>query len=215
VFEARASEGEPPNYLYWPAVRFLRGYDGDKSLWRVVAGSVPFVAAPVVPLAGAFASIYVGADLEAFHVALGVALATASSNAGQVLKRRRDWWRLVAGRLWSFEKPNPITSVSVQIRESDRPAAEVALRAAHFHPAATLLTGSVPPDAPDLTSQMRVEEPEAWIVSQDDEDRMARIRAVLAGIGARARVGGRDVFPVGTPDASGSARGQAEEAAKS
>lgn len=215
VFEAPVPELGPLIYRYWPAVRTLRQYEGNKSLWRVSAGAVLFVAAPVVPLAGAFASIYVGADLEAFHVALGVALATASSSAGEILRRRRDWWRLVADRLWSFERPNPATSVSVQIRESDRRAAEVALRGAHFHPAATLLTGSVPPDAPDLTSQVRVEEPEAWGASSDDADRIDRIYAVLTATGVRARVGGRDVFPAGTPDPPGSARGPAEEPAQS
>ncbi|WCB95690.1 hypothetical protein DSM104299_04439 [Baekduia alba] len=204
MFEVSAPQLGPPDYLYWPAVRSLREYEGNESVWRVIAGAVPFVAAPVVPLAGAFASIYVGADLKTFHVALGVVLATASSSAGEILRRRRDWWRLVADRLWSFERPNPATSVSVQIREADRPLAQVALRGAHFHPAATLRTGATPLDAPDLTSQVRVEEPEAWDTSSDDANRIDRIYAVLTAAGVRARVGGRDVFPAQTPDASGS-----------
>jgi hypothetical protein len=215
VFDAPVPELGPLTYQYWPSVRILRQYEGNKSLWRVPAGAVLFAAAPVVPLAGAFASIYVGANLEALHVALGVALATASSSAGEILRRRRDWFHLVANRLWSFERPNPSTSVSVQIRESDRPAAQVALRGARFHPAATLLTGPALPDAPDFTSQVRVEEPEAWATSFDDADRIDRIHAVLTAAGTRARVGGRDVFPTGSPNASGSARGPGEEAFKS
>jgi hypothetical protein len=126
----------------------------------------------------------------------------------EALRRRRDWRALVENRLWTFEKPNPATSVSVQLRESDCAAAQAALRSDRLHPAGVLLTGSPPAYAVDLTTQLRVEEPEAWRMSVTDEHRITRIFEVLHAAGVHARVAGRDIHPksVGAPGSPGRKR---------
>ena len=128
-----------------------------------------------------------------------VVAALVASIVGVVLFPRFTQLRLhrkiVANRLWTFEKPNTPTEVPALLRSEDVEAARVVLRRAQFNPQAFGLSLAVPPDdASDLDYKIAVQEPEAWPQADSPEDRTERIVGVLRAAGLRARVGGVDTF---------------------
>jgi hypothetical protein len=177
-------------------VRTLREFEGWRSLWRVPVSGALFVAVPLGFVAVAVAAAAIAGDDFDFQTAI-VAAVVAVIGSNYViprLARRQLHRKLVAERLWTWEKPNPGTHVRVLVRESDVDEAKRVLRRAGFNPG-MLMTRLVspPPDALDLDVQVGVEEPEAHPQSSSDDDRVRRMASALETAGLRARVAGIDV----------------------
>lgn len=181
----------PEEPSFWDMIRLLREFEGVRCLWRLpVAGflwSLPYL----LPLAAFVVGAYVTRQLG-LVVAVGavtVVLAIAAAKLGQ----KRPWRSIVSDRLWTYLKPNPLGEVPVLVRKQDLEQVQRVLRRKHLNPGTANITGSVPPDAPDLTCRMGVQEPEQWALSSSDVERVERVASVIEQAGLRARVAGRDV----------------------
>lgn len=182
---------------FWDMVGRLRQFEGWRCLWRLPVAAFAYVVGPLLLLGGTVLAAFIaGSD---FDLRTAVVAALVASIVGVVLFPRFTQLRLhrkiVANRLWTFEKPNTPTEVPALLRSEDVEAARVVLRRAQFNPQAFGLSLAVPPDdASDLDYKIAVQEPEAWPQADSPEDRTERIVGVLRAAGLRARVGGVDTF---------------------
>ena len=183
---------------YRRMVRTLREFEGWRCLWRVPVSALLFVAVPVLLVAVTFAGTAIaGSDFNATTALIAAAVTVGGST--YVLPRLTDrelHRKLIADRLWTWEEPNPSTTVSVLLREADVDEAKRALRNAGFNPGIYMTTLSMPPDdAPALNVRVNVEEPRAHPQSVSDDDRVTRIGNALRRAALTARVGGLEVRP--------------------
>lgn len=167
-----------------------------------------------VPFAAAISVALVAVSGRVAGAVVSVAVGLAFDALAKGLRARLPWRAVIDNRLWSFEKPNVLTQVAILVAEEHAPAVRHALRRAQFSPSPYSVRVGTPPDnAADLTVRLAVQEPEAWPQSSSDEDRIARIVAVLRDDGSiRARVGGVDVLPARSDAPKGEARALAEGA---
>jgi hypothetical protein len=136
---------------------------------------------------------------EVWSAAVGSIVVGVSGLAIRHLSGRRLWRKIVADRLWTFEKPNPATEVPVLVHSRDTPAAREALMRARFSPQFYGVRLGMPPEhAPDLNYKLAVHEPDAWPQSTSDDERTRRVAAVLEAAGIRAFVGGVEIRPLAT-----------------
>jgi hypothetical protein len=178
-------------------VRLLRGFEGQASYPRIMAAGVAYVLIRVLPLVGAVGGIYVGSDLKLANVVLGACLSLGLASLSTFFSRSAPWRTIIANRVFTYEEPNPRTMVEFLIHDADFSVAYRALRRAHFIPLYGASVGRPPEDATDLTARIGVQEPEAYLQSTSDDDRIMRIATVLGGVGIRARVASIDAFPDG------------------
>ncbi len=179
-------------------VRVLRQFEGWWCVPRVLAAALAYGGIQLLRVAGAVAGIYVGADLKLSHVVLGVGVSLGSVSLATWISRRSPWRTVLANRLWTYERPNPLGSVELLVRDGDDAMrAYRALRRARFTPLYAASVGTPPDDAADLGARIGVQESEAWMRSVCDDDRLWRIAAILAAAGIRARVSSLDAFPGG------------------
>jgi hypothetical protein len=179
-------------------LRVLRQFEGWRFVRWVLDAALAYGGIQVLRVAGAVAAIYIGADLKLSHVVLGVVVSLGLVSLAAWLSRRLPWRAALANRLWTYERPNPLGFVELLVRDiDDGMRAYRALRRARFVPLYSAAGGAAPPDAPDLRARIGVQEPEAWMRSVSDEDRLWRIASVLADAGIRARVASVDAFPGG------------------
>ena len=173
----------------------LREFEGWRCLWRFPVAVLAYVSPGL---------LFVGATVGAGFIARGrfdlvtaiiVALvAGAAALAARHLARLRLYRKIVADRLWTFEKPNPSAEVPVLVRSRDIYAVKAALRRARFNPQDVGVSlGAPPADALALDYRIGVQEPAAWPQSRSDTDRVERIAAVLDAAGMESRVAGVDV----------------------
>jgi hypothetical protein len=162
-----------------------------------MAAGIAYGATALLPIAGAVAGIYIGADLTPVRVIVGAAVSVGSVGLAARIARRAPWRTIVAHRLRSYEQPNPTSFVELLLAVDDAPSAYPVLRRAHFNPTYEAPVGQPPDDAPDLTARIGVYEPEAWVRSTSDEDRLRRIATALAAADIRARVVLFESFPGG------------------
>jgi hypothetical protein len=188
---------EPEPRTFREMVRVLRDFEGRRCIRRVATAAVAYCAIRLLPLVGAVAAIYIGANLQLEHVVLGAAISLGSASLAVLLSRRTPWRTALRKRLSTYEQPNPRTFVELLIRDDDFAGAYRALRRASFSPLYGASVGRPPDDATDLTARIGIEEPEAWMRSISDDDRLCRIASVLAAAGIRARVATVDAFPGG------------------
>jgi hypothetical protein len=181
---------------YRRMVRTLREFEGWRCLWRVPTSAALFVAVPLFLIGITVAATAIAGDSFDVDPALVAAIVGVggSSYVYPRLARRELHRKLIADRLWTWEKPNPATHVQILLRDADVDDAKRRLRRAGFNPG-TFMTrvGSPPSDAPELEVQVGVEEPEAHIQSSSDEDQVRRMADALDTARIRARVAGVDV----------------------
>jgi hypothetical protein len=178
-------------------VRLLRAFEGWRALPRLAGVVITLGAITVLPFVGAVVGIYVGANLKLANVVLGAVLSVGSGSVAVWLSRRVPWRAILVNRLWTYEEPNPLGFVQLLIRDEAWANTYRVLRRARFTPLYGASVGTPPPDAPDLTTRIGVQEAEAWNQSTCDDDRLLRIAATLAAAGIRARVAGVHAFPGG------------------
>jgi hypothetical protein len=185
-----------PEAPFWELVRRLYDYEGFRSLWRVPIAGFLWALPYLLPLAAFIVGAYTTLDVEVVLVAglITVALTALAAKLAQ----RRPWRSVVNDRLATYLAPNPTAEVAVLVCDQDAERAQRALRRERFNPAASLRIGQPPDDAPELTRQLRVVEPAAWMESASSEQRIVRIAGILERAGLRARVAGRDVNPTPT-----------------
>jgi hypothetical protein len=165
-------------------VRRLREYEGPRSLWRVPFAGFLWALPYLLPLAAFIVGAYATPDVEVVLVAGVITVALGALAA--MLAQRRPWRSIVSDRLETYLAPNPTAEVPVLVRNQDAERAQL-------NPDASLRIGRPPDDGPELTRQLRVVEPAAWMESASDEQRIVRIAGILQRAGLRARVAGRDV----------------------
>jgi hypothetical protein len=169
-------------------------FEGWRCLWRIGTGALLVLALPVVAVGGAVAGYYIVSGGGLPSVIIGSAVTLCSTVGATWLWRRAPWWHLVQRRLATFEAASPWTDTQLLVRSDvDLEGLFGALRRAHFNPYTSRHVGSPPPDAADLDVLVAVQEPSRWAKSSSDEDRIERLRALLSGLGIRARVGGVDI----------------------
>lgn len=186
-------------------VWLLREFEGWRCLWRVPAAAAAYASTGLLAVGGAVAAIYIGSDLKLYRVVIGAIVSLGSTAVAGLAARQKPWRAIFACRLWKYEAPSPRTRLEVLVRNEESVRAWHVLRQGRFVPLYGALLVAPPPDALDLNNRIGVQEPEAWIRSTSDEDRIRRIAAVFEAAGLRARVSGLDVFPGGrvergTPD---------------
>lgn len=173
----------------------LQQFEQWRCWWRLPVAAFLYATVPLLSVVAVVLAAFIargGFDLRT-AVAAAVVVLVATSIVGPRLARRQFHRKVIADRLWRYERPNPATLVEVLIRAPDLDAARAALRSEKFNPGAhSASLGSPPPDAQDLNWRFGVCEPEAWPQSTSDEDRIRRIHAALGQAGIRARVGGMD-----------------------
>jgi hypothetical protein len=153
-----------------------------------MAGGLPVVAAVVIAVL-TIPNRVVSAAASAVIVLVFNALR-------QRIQARFPWRMVIERRLWTYEKPNPRSEVRVLLRSADIPAICTALRAAKFNPwAYGVKLPAFPGDAPDYDYKIGVHEPEAWMQSSSDSERMDRVVEVLRRAGLRARIGEIGTLP--------------------
>lgn len=184
------TQDRPIREMVW----LLREFEGQCCLWRVPAAGVAFAAPGLVALGAAVAAIYIGSDLKLYLVVLGAIVSLAGTAAAGLIGRRKPSGALFARRLWTYEAPSPRTRLEVLVRDEDAARAWHVLRRNRLVPLYGALLTVPPPEALDLSNRIGVQEPEAWMHSTSDEDRIRRISAVFEAAGMRTRVSGRDVF---------------------
>jgi hypothetical protein len=128
---------------------------------------------------------------------LGAIVSLGSTAAAALVARRKPWRAIFTRRLWTYDAPSPRTRLEVLVRDKDSVNAWHVLRRSRFVPLYGALLVVPPSDASDLNNRIGVQEPEAWMRSTSDEDRIRRIAEVFESAGIRARVSGRDVLPGG------------------
>lgn len=179
----------------------LRQFERWRCWWRLPVAGLLYAVVPLFFIGATVLAAFIAGndfDLTTAVIAAAVGLG-ATYIVGPRLSRRQLHRRLVADRLWSYEAPNPATSVEVLIREPDLHAARTALRRAKFNPGVySAGVGTPPLDAADLNHRFGVEEPAAWQQSASDAGRIQRIARVLGAAGIRARVDGIDTLPAAT-----------------
>lgn len=180
---------------FWRMVRVLRDFEGWRCLWRVPIAGLLRVLPWVVGLAGGVGAIYIAANLEFVHVVVGVLAGAVSTTAATWLARREPWRSIIAGRLWTYERPEAVPETSVLVQPASLDRSVRALRRDKLNTARARAISAPPPNAPTLTTEIVVVEPSAWARSGSDADRIVRIAEILKGANVRARVAGRDVFP--------------------
>lgn len=180
---------------FWRMVVRLREFEGWRCLWRVPVAALLYAIVPLAFVGATVLAAYIAGDDFDFRTAVASAIVVVGATAllAPGLARRHFHRKVIADRLWTFEKPNPATQVFVLLRSADEQAARLALRRAKLNPQHYGLRFSLPPpDAPDLDHRLAVQEPAAWAQAVSDEDRIRRIAGVLTKAGIRARVGGID-----------------------
>lgn len=171
----------------------LRDFDGVMSFWRVPVAMGTWLAIRGVPVAAAVVVALVTVHGRVAEAALSALIALILDSLGGAVRARLPWQFLVARRLWTFERPNPATEVSILVPCEDADGARRALRRASFNPQRfSLRLGSPPADRPELDLQLRVQEPAIWAQSRSDEHRIELLVRALEGAGIRARVAGVD-----------------------
>jgi len=180
---------------FWEMVSELRQYEGQRSLWRVPVAGLLLVAVPVAFVAISVLAGYITGDgFDVLTAAISAAVLLVGTGwAIPWFTRQKLHRAIVANRLATWEKANPPTLLPINVRGDDVDEAMRALRRAGFHPRSSTWLTSPPSDATDLDHKIDVEEPEAWPQSESDQDRVARLAAVMSQIGVRARVAGVDV----------------------
>ena len=173
----------------------LQQFEQWRCWWRLPVAAFLYATVPLLSVVAVVLAAFIargGFDLRT-AVAAAVVVLVATSIVGPRLARRQFHRKVIADRLWRYERPNPATLAEVLIRAPDLEAARAALRSEKFNPGAhSASLGSPPPDAQDLNWRFGVCEPEAWPQSTSDEDRIRRIHAALGQAGILARVGGMD-----------------------
>ena len=176
----------------------LREYEGRRCLWRLPVAGVLYAAVSLILVGVTVAGAAIAGSDFTLRTAVvsAVVVLVGTGLVAPRIARRRLHRKIIADRLWSWEKPNPATEVQVLMRRGDDEVARTALRRAGFNPGAYGLgLGSPPSDAADLDHKLAVHEPKAWPQSASDEDRTQRVVAVIKNAGLAARVGGIDVRP--------------------
>jgi hypothetical protein len=177
-------------------VWLLNEFEGWRYVWRVPVAAAAYASTGLLVL-GAVAAIYIGSDLKLYRVVLGAIVSLGSTAAAALVARRKPWRAIFARRLWTYDAPSPRTRLEVLVKDKDSVTAWHVLRRSRFVPLYGALLVVPPSDASDLNSRIGVQEPEAWMRSTSDEDRIRRIAEVFESAGIRARVSGRDVLPGG------------------
>jgi hypothetical protein len=186
-------QDRPLREMVW----LLREFEDWRCLWRVPVAGAASAAPGLLALGGAVTAIYIGADLKLYRVVLGAIVSLSGSAAAGLIARRKPWRAIFARRLWTYEAPSARTRLEVLVRDEDSARAWHALRRSRFVPLYGAVLVVPPPDALDLNNRIGVQEPEEWMRSTSDEDRIRRVAAVFGAARIRARVCGRDVFPGG------------------
>lgn len=177
----------------------LRAFEGTRCLWRAPAAVALLLMPYVVAVLAVIATGLMAVNGRVLGAVVTVALGVGFERFGLRVRARFPWRAVVSRRLGSYERPNPLTEVTMLVRPEDAPAARAALRHAKFNPGVYSLVLSEPPlDATDLSCRIAVCEPEAWRQSASDLDRLQRMAAVMEGAGIRARVGRIDTCPEST-----------------
>jgi hypothetical protein len=177
-------------------VRALREFEGWRCLWRVPASGLLYLAVPILFVGLAVSGAAISGNDFNVETAVIAAVVTVVGSTYVIprLSRRQLHRKLIAERLWTWEKPNPATDVPVLIRELDVDEAKRVLRRAGFNPGPFMTKlGAPPDDARDLSVRFGVQEPEAHPQSASDEDRVRRVAEALSAVGIRARVAAVDV----------------------
>jgi hypothetical protein len=179
---------------YRRMVQVLREFEGPKCLWRIPAALLIAAAVIALPIAGAVAGVYIGADRSVGSVIAGATVTLVAGTVANELRRRKPWRAIIARPLSVHEASAPATEVQLLVRTSeDVDRLEPALRRAGVNPVAALRIGAPPHDAPELIYRVRVEEPLSLGRAVDDHTRTQRIAAIMLNAGVRGRVGGLDV----------------------
>lgn len=176
-------------------VRELREFEGNRCLWRVPVAGTILVLIRGLPVAAAAVAALLAINGRVLSATVGAIIALLCEALRRRVEAGLPWRAVVANRLWSYEKPNPVTELEVLVRSNDVLKARRALRRAKFNPQTYGLMLAVPPsDAPDLNHKLRIQEPATWMESRSDDDRVQRIGGVLRRAGIKGRVGGIDTF---------------------
>jgi hypothetical protein len=183
-------------YSYREALGRLREFEGWRCLWRVVAGGALLALVPLLAIGGFVAGVYVAGDLHSLgRVVLGAIIALGP---GQLLSlwiwQRRPWDRLVAERLWTYEKPDGPGDLNANIQPEDFLPASRALRRAKLCPCGGTHIPTSPPGAEGLTLKLIVGRPARWH-PPDAPELHVQIRDCLRAAHIRARVGMEDIYP--------------------
>lgn len=189
------TDEDPQPRTFREMVRVLRAFEGRRCTWRISAAAVIYGAIHLLPVIGAVAGIYVGAPHIFPRIVLGVVVSLGFGAVAARISRRTPWRALLENRLRTYEEPNPLGFVELLVQDHDVTDADRALRRARFTPLYGARVPTPPPDAPELTARIGVQESTAWMRSTSDHDRLQRIATILAAAGIRARVGGVDAFP--------------------
>lgn len=182
---------------FWSMVQRLWEFEGWRCLWRLPVATLAY-ALPGLVFVGVtvLARYMAGDDFDAATALLSATVgATATALVAPRLARQRLHRRVIGNRLATFEQPNPAASVNILIRDEDLGKVECALRRARLNPARHARVAGPPESAPELTTQVWIEEPEKWATAKDDADRIRRVTEIMHAGGFRARVGGAEVGP--------------------
>lgn len=180
----------------------LREFEGSGCLWRGVAALLVFFATLALPVVGAICAALIAVvgitTGQVAQAAIGAVVTGVFGAGASRMKKRRPWRSVVADRLWTWEKPNPTHESQVLVEDPDMERAKTAIRCARLNPTTlSVRVGTPPEDAPSLTRRFSVCEPEAWMQSATDADRVRRIVDALTDARVRARVDGVDVSSTG------------------
>jgi hypothetical protein len=183
-------------YSYRAALGRLREFEGWRCLWRVAAGGALLASVPLLAIGGFVAGVYVAGDLHSLgRVVLGAVIALGP---GQLLSlyvwQRRPWDKLVAERLWTYEKPDGPGDLNAIIKPDDFLPAAKALRRAKLCPRGGTHMPTSPPGAEGLTLKLIVGRPVRWHPA-DAPELHVQIRDCLRAAQIRARVGREDIYP--------------------
>jgi hypothetical protein len=132
---------------FWSMVSRLRQFEGWRCLWRLPVAAF-FYALPALTIVGATVlAAFIAGDGFDFRSAAIAAIVGAGATAflAPRLAGRRLHRKIVADRLWTFERPHPRTEVPVLLRSSEVEAARTALRRAQFSPQPYVLGTSCRP----------------------------------------------------------------------
>jgi hypothetical protein len=177
-------------------VRNLYEYEGLLCLWRLPAAGLTFLMVGGLPVVAAVVIAVLTIPSRVVSAAVSAVIVLAFNTLRQRIQIRCPWRLGIERRLWTYEKPNPRSEVRVLLRSTDIPAVCTALRAAKFNPwAYGVKLPASPEDAPDYDYKIGVHEPEAWMQSSSDVERMDRIVEVLRRAGLRTRIGEVDTMP--------------------
>lgn len=176
-------------------VRTLREFEGSRCLWRAPVAGMTLLLIRGLPVAGAVVVALMTIKGRILSAALAAIIVLLFDAIRRRLETRLPWRAVVANRLWTFEKPNPVAELEVLVREEDVSVARRTLRRAKFNPLAYgLRLAASPNDAPELNHKLRVQEPAAWMQSRSEDDRVQRVASALKRAQVKARVGGIDTF---------------------